>query len=508
MFKDDFMNYALTKSKIITGLQCHKRLWFDVNNPIKTQSHLFYLGNRFGELARSIYGEGLNLGGQFNAALVVKRTKDAIANPSVKVIYEAAFLHSDTLVRADVLRRVDEYWELIEIKSSTEVKNVHIEDAGIQTLIMQESGLPLSKIKIGHINSNFVYQGDLNYDGLIVEVDCTDAVLEQTGQAREWIKELLPYAIKGSPAPNVHMGDWCDKPYVCQYKERCTDLFSVRVGVPIEIIPRIGKKLANEWNAKDIYDLRHLPRDALKNVVHQQIQEAHINNKTWLSLELLHKVRSYGWPRYFMDFETVQQGVPLISGTKPYQAIPFQWSVHVWNSPDEVLKLEDGKSFLEFLGPNMFHNFLESLISVLGKEGPIFVHNKPTERGVLEYLAAREDCQDLVEQIAPIIARLEDTLELVRGGFYDPAMGLDVRGSLYSIKNIVKAIPTSVNYKEEGSEVGSGTDAQIAWYVCTDPKTTEQEKKRWEKSLIEYCAKDTLAVVDLLKHLDSWGNAV
>ena len=70
----------------------------------------------------------------------------------------------------------------------------------------------------------------------------------------------------------------------------------------------------------------------------------------------------------------------------------------------------------------------------------------------------------------------------------------------YSLKVIVKAIPTNVDYTNENSLSGGG-EAQIAWFKCTDPSTSEEEKLVWSEKLRNYCAQDTLAMYDLLRHL-------
>jgi predicted RecB family nuclease len=137
--------YQLTKSRIMTGLQCPKRLWFDLNDPIKQDSHIFHLGNRFGEYIRRHYGVGLDLTGNYSAADVIKQTQSALIDSSVPVIYEAAFLHNKTLVRVDVLLRSAEGWHLIEAKSSTKLKDEHIKDAAIQSYVVSSSGIQLKK---------------------------------------------------------------------------------------------------------------------------------------------------------------------------------------------------------------------------------------------------------------------------------------------------------------------------------------------------------------------------
>ncbi|MBT8541216.1 DUF2779 domain-containing protein [Polynucleobacter paneuropaeus] len=489
------MSYLLTKTKVMTGLQCPKKLWFDVNDPIRKDSHLFHIGNRFGDFARTHYGPGLNLAGDLNATSAINKTNEALANPLTSVIYEAALLHSDTLVRPDVLIKKGSSWEMVEIKASTSLKDEHVRDATIQTYILESCGLKIDSIKIGHINNEFIYKGKSNYSGLLVEVDVTEAVNHNLPNVQTWIDQLKHLGIKGAEEPQISIGEHCSSPYICNYIDRCESLLPKLAEVPISIIPYAGKKLAREWASKEIYDLRDLPTEALKNPIHQIIQKSHIENMAWIDPSISKRIQAYEWPRFFMDFETVQQGVPLVLDTKPYQAVPFQWSVHRWDSPVQKLRIEDGVGFLEFYMPDMEREFLKSLINVVGNTGPIFVHNASFEKTILNSLASREDCADLKPQVELMIKRIVDTLDIVRQGFYAPEM----KGS-YSLKSIVKAIPTKVDYLNDDSLSGGG-EAQIAWFKCTDAVTLEAEKQIWSEKLKKYCAQDTFAMYDLLKYL-------
>lgn len=489
------MNYLLTKTKLMAGLQCRKKLWFDVNEPIKQESHLFYIGNRFGEFARNHYGTGLNLAGISNAKLAINQTNKALTDLLTSSIYEAAFLHSDTLVRPDVLLRRGDAWEMVEIKASTSLKDEHIRDASIQAYVLRSCELPINKIKIGHINNEFVYRGNGIYSGLLIEVDITEQVNELIPKVQNWIEELKYLGAKGAQKPNISVSEHCSIPYPCSYIERCRASIPKLAEIPISIIPNVGKKLAKDWAAKEIYDLRDLPSEVLKHPIHKIIQKSHIHNSPWINPQTKKRIEGFSWPRFFMDFETVQQGVPIILDTKPYQPLPFQWSLHKWENQDQQLKLQDGEGFLEFNNPDMARLFLSGLINSLGNTGPIFVHNASFEKTVLKSLIQREDCIDLNDLVEKIIERIVDTLELVRDGFYSPEM----RGS-YSLKDIVKAIPTSVNYEDKNS-LSSGSEAQIAWFKCTDISVTEDEKQVLSKRLKHYCAQDTYALYDLLKYL-------
>lgn len=487
--------YVLTKSKVISGLQCHKKLWLDTNAPIKQDLHIFYIGNRFGEFARTHYGAGVDLTGNLDASSAVAATQTAINDPLVSVIYEAAFLHDDTLVRTDVLRRKPEGWEMIEVKSSTSLKDEHIKDASVQAYVAKACKLNLHKIQIAHINNAFVYQGKGDYTNFITEVDITNEVTKKIDSVPQWISELKPFATSGTDMPEVSMGSQCAKPHHCPHQERCSALLPKVAEVPISILPNSGAALANTWEKKKIYDLRDLPEGALSNPKHKIIQGAHQSGSTWISPEIKSQVNHLEWPRYFMDFETAQQGVPLLAGTKAYDPLPFQWSVHRWDTAEQALKVDDGLGYLKFYDPNMDREFLETLLSTVGTKGPIFVHNASFERSKLRALVKRPNCADLHTSVEALIDRIIDALDIARDGFYSPVM----MGS-YSLKDIIKAIPTTVDYTSAESLSGGG-DAQIAWFKCTDPNTSSAEKLDWEKKLKHYCAQDTLAMYDFIKYI-------
>lgn len=494
--------HILTKSKITSGLQCVKKLWFDVNDPIKKDLHIFYIGNRFGDFSRQHYGQGLNLDGQFDVEFVLNETKKALDDPNVNAIYEGAFLSDGVLIRADVLLRKGTAWEMIEVKSSTSQKPEHIADAAIQAFVIRSCGVDLNCIKIGHINKEFTYTAEDNYVGLLTEVDITTEVNNRIAQVSNWIDEMGAIVSKDSAEPMVQMSEQCNEPHVCPYQSRCESLLPKFEGVPINIIPRIGSKLAEEWRKKGIHDLRQLPESALKTPMQKMIQLAHTLNQPVINSALPSRIRAYGWPRYFMDFETVQQGVPLLLNTKPYDAIPFQWSVHRWDSSSHKPDIKEGDGFLKFLSPSLDRDFLTSLLEAVGVEGPIFVHNASFEKSKLKNLVERPSCLDLKPAVEALISRIIDTLEIVRDdGFYSPKMN----GS-FSLKDIVKAIPTSVDYSSSDSLTGGG-DAQIVWFKCTNSNTPSSEKDELARRLENYCAADTYAMYDLIVYLENANDA-
>lgn len=152
-------------------------------------------------------------------------------------------------------------------------------------------------------------------------------------------------------------------------------------------------------------------------------------------------------------------------------------------------------SFLDFSDQNIERKFIESLLDAVGEKGTIFAHHKSTEVKVLEKLKDKESCKDLSKKIDNLIVRVVDTLNIVKNNFYAPIMN-----GRYDLKTIIKAIPSDISY-EEKDNIAGGNEAQLAWFIYTDPKTSNNDKEKQIKLLKAYCAKDTLAIYYLVKYL-------
>ncbi len=479
-------------------MQCQKKLWFDFHDPIIEKKNLqIYQGNKFGETVRKYYGEAADLTNK-NTDLALSETAKIINDEKIKVIYEAAFLYSDTFINADVLLRKNNGWELLEAKSSLQHKEEYNEDIAIQSYIIKSSGIKLSSVKLIYLDDEFTYMGDGNYNGLIKEKELTEEILDKEKLVQSNIDKLKLIADKNFLNPKIEMGEHCNKPHPCIYIERCKNLLPKLPKsnkTPISILPYKGSELEKEYKEKNIHYLEDIPARELKKDSYRIIQDCHKNNKTWVSDEISDNLKKYDFPFYFMDFETIQQVVPIIKGTHAYYQLPFQWSVHKWNSLDEEIDDKSGKFFIDFDNQNIERNFIESLLEATGDKGTVFAHSASSEKAALKRISEKENFKDLSIKINKLILRVVDTLGIVKKNFYSPLfMGK------YGLKIIVKAIPGFVNYEEEGN-ISSGTEAGIAWYICADKKTTKEEKEKQIKLLKEYCAKDTLALYYLIKYL-------
>ena len=492
-------NYILTKTLILSGIQCEKKLWLDLNQEKQRKDKaIFRAGNRFGNVVRNYYGKGLDLSDEKDHKIALTKTNEAINSKNVSVIYEGAFLYEKTYIRADVLIKEGDHWTLLEAKSATKVKDINFFDVAIQTYIIKKSGLNLKFSKLIIINNEFVYKGNQDYKNLIEEKDLTNDVLVKEKEINSLINKFKP--IKDKNCPNIEVGNQCKNPYPCEYLEKCSSPEKNINEVSYKILPYYGKALDEYCIENNISKLVDVPEDQLQssrkdyaNNYHYIIQQAHKSNKAWINQDIKNHFKDWVWPFYFMDFETVQQTVPVIQNTKPFEQLPFQWSVHKWDKPENDI---EEFSFLEFENQSMELNFLDKLVKTLGNKGTIFVHNHPFEKSVLNKLKEKPNLNHFANDIENIIDRIVDTLALTRHNFYSPEMF-----GKYSLKKIVKGIPTNITYESDDEQsVSDGGDAQLAWFICTDPISKKEDKDKMKQELIKYCAKDTRAMYDLIKY--------
>ena len=502
---------ALSKGKIISGLRCAKKLWFDVHEPIKFETKAtIERGKRFGKVVIKNYTKG---NGKFLDltdvwANRVNRTKQAINSDDINVIFEGAFEYLNTEVRTDVLIRKKKGWELLEAKSATKFKpEEHIQDIAIQSFIVRECmkqlGHDLISSKLIHINKNFTLENDGDYKDLVNdENDITSEIIEIEKEIPNYIKDLMPLTNENLPCPDVEMGNHCKKPYDCDYQDKCKSLLPKFNVTPYTILPYIGsdKELQEYMKKKETMDLQKVPSKFFKDRkdyapgYHKIIQDADKNKEPWFGPNLKNVFKEFSFPFYFMDFETIMQGVPIIKGTQPYYPLPFQWSVHKWESIDK--EINKGESFLKFKDQDIERQFIESLLKAVGENGTVFVHQASFEKKILNNLKEKDNCKNLVDKIDKLINRVEDTYVIAKKNFYSPPMNGE-----YGIKSIIKAISDSgISYEEKGNIAG-GDEAQLAWFIYTDSKTSNKDKEKQKELLIDYCSKDTLAVYYLVKYL-------
>lgn len=473
----------LSKSKILSGLQCPKRLYLEIHQPELAQvgaqtQRAFAAGHRVGEVARTLWPGGhLVMHDQdLNAALA--ETQRFLAQSPATPLFEATFRHQGVLVRTDVL----DGHGLTEVKASTAVKDYYLTDCAIQTWVVEGAGRPLEQVQLAHIDSSFVYPGGGNYQGLFAVEDVSDQVRGRLPEVPNWIARC--HAALGDTCPSRDVGPHCYDPFDCPFIGYCTP---PQPDYPVTLLPRCGR-IAAELIAEGILDVRDIPEGRLANPRHDRIRALTVRGQAEVCPDLVAFLNALPLPRAYLDFETVQFAVPVWAGTRPYEQLPFQWSCHIEFPGGNVEHLE----FLGTSGENPMRAFAESLLRTLGGEGPVLIYSA-FEKTILGGLQRR--FPDLAQGLGAIIDHLVDLLPAMRGGYYHP----DQQGS-WSIKAIAPLIAPDVCY-EDLDEVQEGGAAQAAYLELIDPGTSQERKDDLGRQLLEYCGLDTLAMVRVVEEL-------
>lgn len=473
---------GLSKSRILSHRQCPKRLWLHVNRPelavdAPGVAARLAAGRVVGEVARGFYPDGILIAtGDLQQALA--DTAQALAEKR-RPIFEAAFAADGVLIRVDVLRPVAGGYTLLEVKSSSEIKPHYLEDAAIQLWVAECAGLPVKHVKIVHIDTGFIYPGNDDYEGLFAHVNISKDVRALGKEVPKWVKAARK-TLAGKE-PNIEPGDRCGDPYSCPFLGYCSpeaeDCF------PPEILPhKDGKALAVRLRAEGYEDLRKVPKKYLTTPKHLRIWRATRNGKAELAPEAGEELKALGFPRYYLDFETMQFAIPIWAGTRPYRQIPFQWSCHIERKNGKI----GHKAFLAEGKSDPRRTFAESLIETLKTNGPVLVYSAGFEGGRLHELAG--EYPDLAPALNAIRNRFVDLLVIAREHYYHR----DIRGS-WSLKAVLPTIAPELAYDDLA--IADGTMAQAAFAELLHPNTSPARGRKLRQDLLAYCERDTWALV-------------
>lgn len=489
---------TFSKSKLLAYRQCPKRLWLEIHHPeLRADSSAtqasFKVGHQVGEIAQKLYdpkGKGQLINAQEEGfAAAFARSTDLLA--SSQPIFEAGFKAGGALAFADVMlpkrKAGQRTWRMVEVKSSTSVKDYHRDDTAIQAFVARSAGVPLSSIVLAYIDSGWIYPGGGDYQGLLVEEDLTQEAFAREAKVQAWIAEAQTIAAKRKE-PKLGTGVHCSDPYECSFLGYCQGQ-ETQAEYPIHWLPRIqSKALKSHIQDSGITDMRDVPDELLND--QQQLVKAHtLADTSYFDAQnaatdlAIHKL-----PVYFLDFETIQFAVPIWKGTRPYQQIPFQFSLH---RLDRTGKLEK-KSFLDLSGGDPSKLFAEALIEACGDRGPVFAYNAGFETARISELSDR--FPKLKKALLAINARVVDLLRVAKQHYYHPSQ----QGS-WSIKKVLPAVVPELSYGDlEG--VQDGGMAMETYLEAIAKETSQTRKSQIEQQLLAYCSLDTYAMVKLWQY--------
>jgi predicted RecB family nuclease len=481
------MPHRLSKSRYTAGLQCHKLLWWKVHEPLalelqpdKVLQDRFDQGRQVGELARTRFPGGVLIDLPHSAAdervaLTQKRIADG-----APAIFEATFIADNTFVAVDVLLREKDGFRLIEAKATSSCKDEHWPDAAIQVHVARRSGLTISAAEIMHLNKDFRHpdQGEL-----LLRTDVTAEIEPLMGKIG-WEIDAQLRMLEG-PLPGAPIGHNCFEPRDCPFLKRCWPDERDH----IMRLYNIGPKKGVGFMVSGVHRISDLPaKQKLNDTQKRQIRSMRENRvivEPGLPQALAALPRSLG----FLDFETIQRAVPVWPGMAPWQQAPAQFSYHEAN--------DDGTyKHAEYLaeGPKDCRPELARLMVAATDHAD----------GVLTYSGFEKtrirDLQKAVPELRAELEELEgkliDLLPIVRDNVYHP----DFLGS-FSLKEVLPALVPELTYSDLVIVDGLVASVEIARLLFVAGKIPKEEHDRVRQDLLNYCERDTWAMVKVLEKL-------
>lgn len=485
---------VLTKSKYVQGINCSKQIWLLFNDKTRISQiseslqHRFDEGHLVGELAKSLYPKGIDLEEIKSRENVVSKSKDLLKKR--RPLFEAGFVFKNCYSRADILVPVnDDEWDVYEVKSGTKVKDDNLNDISFQKYCYDGSSLKIRKCFVLHINNQYVRNGDIEPKELFVATEVTELVEELLKDIEYKIDEMIK-VIKSPKCPEMDVGKYCEDPYECHHDDK---FWKKNSKCNILSLYRGGKKSVELFN-QGVLELRDIPKSVKLNKKQITQIECDASNQTHLDKGLISEfLDTAQYPLYFLDFETYSTAIPLYDNLKPYQRIPFQFSLHIVNKKGDN---PVHHSFIAQGNQDPREEFINTLKSLLGKKGSIVVYNQGFEKGVLREVA--EVYTQYEVWVNSIDKRFWDLLVPFQSfSYYNPSQ----KGSA-SIKRVLPAV-TGESYSD--LEIGDGETASRKYlYVIHKNKTSKEERKKVMDDLEIYCSLDTEGMIwifDKLKEI-------
>ncbi|MCZ7602375.1 MAG: DUF2779 domain-containing protein [Melioribacteraceae bacterium] len=487
--------HILSKSTFLKGLQCDKHLYLYKNNkelldPLsEMQQAIFSRGTDVGKIAQKLFPNGIDASpnSPMNFGKSIEQTEQ-LMKAKEKVIYEASFVYNEVLAAADIVARDKDGWNIYEVKSSTSVNEVHINDAAVQYWIINNLGYKVKDISIIYINNQYVRKGKLDLKSVFNIESVLDLVLaKQDFVSKEITRQKL--VLQNKKIPHVDIGMHCTDPYPCGFIGYCWDHIPQNSVFDIS-----GMHLRRKFELYEqgIIKMEDIPEDAGLNS-NQLLQiDGTLSNKKIIDKEAISEfLKTINYPMFFVDFESFQPPIPLYDNSKPYQQIPFQYSVHYKETAaSDLIHFE----FLADPHSDPRIPFIEKLLKVLGDKGDIIVYNKSFEMTRLKEIA--RDHPKYAKKIEKLFDRIRDImLPFQKKYYYTPEM----QGS-YSIKYVLPALVPELSYAD--LQIGDGGTASLAYesLLNMDDFIKIDEIK---KQLLEYCKLDTFAMVRILDRLEN-----
>lgn len=481
----------LSKTRYCNGLQCKKMLWMLQNKPEEMEDvgneRILRQGNLVHEVARFLFGNHVNIVQNDNLSEMIKDTAYTMESYKDVIITEASFNYNNNFCSVDILKKNNDTYEIYEVKSSTSIREVNIDDISYQYYVLTSLGLNVNKCFLVHINNKYVRKGNIDLDKLFIKEDVTEIILGLQDKVKSSIKEINEYMEQDKePIQDIDLN--CFKPYSCPFFKYCTRNLPEK---NVFNIVGMHKSKMIEYYKDGKYRYEDLLNEKINDSYKKQIEfELNVCEDYIDKDKIKEFMNTLIEPLYFLDFETYQMPIPLYDGIRPYEQIPFQYSLHIQRNG----KLEH-KEFLACSGVDPRRSLAESLVKDIPSNVCVLAYNMSFEKNVIKYLASIYP--DLSEYLINIHDNIKDLMvPFINKWYYTK----DMKGK-YSIKYVLPALfpnDESLNYHNLDL-IHHGGEAMDAFANLDN--LNEEDKAYTRERLLRYCELDTYAMVKIYEKL-------
>uniref|UniRef100_UPI0035630B55 DUF2779 domain-containing protein n=1 Tax=Sulfurovum sp. TaxID=1969726 RepID=UPI0035630B55 len=364
-------------------------------------------------------------------------------------------------------------------------------DVSIQQYVLESLGFNVISSNVVHIDTSYVRGDELDLNGLFTIANVSDEVNALQAGIPQKLSEFEMYLSDREHEPNIEIGKHCNNPYKCDAKDYC---WKVQRDIPDYSVFNIfnpGTKKQIELYEQGIVKIEEIPDELKMTAIQKQKVENWKSQASYIDKESIEAfLDTLTYPIYHLDFETFQQAIPEWKGISPYQQIPFQYSLHIEHADGTL----EHKEFLAEDGSDPRQELATRLVEDIPVHVTVLAYNMSFEKGVIEKLAI--NYSELTDHLRSINENLNDLMLPFQKQYYvTPQM----QGS-YSIKYVLPAlVPEMERAYKELDGVQNGTEAMNAFARLS--RMAPEEKEKIRNALLAYCKLDTLAMVEILKHL-------
>ena len=481
------MPHRLSKSRYTAGVQCHKLLWWKVHEPMavelqpgKVLQDRFDQGTQVGTLARGTFPGGMLVDLPHQAVDERVKLTRRLIDDGAPAIFEASFIASNTFVAVDILTPNENGYHLTEVKSSNSQKEEHLPDVAVQIHVLNQSGIRVTGVDIMHLNKECHFP-DLS--NLFERTDVTEAVQPLLGKVGWEIDALLE--MLDGPLPDIPIGLQCHEPYSCPFMERCWP----KDPDHIMRLYNIGPKKGCAHIGTGVHRISDLPATQKLNVTQKRQIRAMKEKRIVVEPGLAEALKALDGNLGFLDFETISRAVPVWPGMAPWEQAPAQFSYHEANGDGTYTHAEYLAEGPKDCRPELAQRMVEATKNA-EKIATYSGFEKTKIRGL------QKAVPELQAELETLEAKLVDLLPIVRENVYHP----DFLGS-FSLKYVLHPLVPDLTYSDLVIIDGLVASVEIARLLFVAGKIPKEEHDRVRQDLLNYCERDTWAMVKVLEKL-------